>query len=40
MKMLTRQVYYNAFSRFYDRFVAFHSSDKQGAEESFPMWSR
>lgn len=33
--MHVRQIYYNAFSRFYDRFVAFHSSDKQGAAREF-----
>ncbi len=35
MKKSIRQTYYNAFSRFYDRFVAFHSSDAQGTAREF-----
>jgi ubiquinone/menaquinone biosynthesis C-methylase UbiE len=35
MKKRTRKIYYDAFSRFYDRFVAFHSSDAQGAAREF-----
>jgi len=35
MKRSIRQIYYNAFSRFYDRFVALHSSDAQGAAREF-----
>jgi ubiquinone/menaquinone biosynthesis C-methylase UbiE len=35
MKKSIRQIYYNAFSRFYDGFVAFHSSDAQGAAREF-----
>ncbi len=31
----TRQVYYDIFSRFYDRFVALHSRDKQGLARKF-----
>jgi ubiquinone/menaquinone biosynthesis C-methylase UbiE len=30
-----RRVYYNGFSRFYDRFVAFHSRDKHGLARKF-----
>jgi demethylmenaquinone methyltransferase/2-methoxy-6-polyprenyl-1,4-benzoquinol methylase len=30
-----RRVYYDAFSRFYDRFVALHSRDKQGMARKF-----
>jgi ubiquinone/menaquinone biosynthesis C-methylase UbiE len=30
-----RRVYYDAFSRFYDRFVALHSRDKQGLARKF-----
>ena len=30
-----RRAYYNKFSRFYDRFVAFHSRDKQGLARKF-----
>jgi len=30
-----RQFYYNAFSRFYDKFVALHSADAQGALRRF-----
>jgi demethylmenaquinone methyltransferase/2-methoxy-6-polyprenyl-1,4-benzoquinol methylase len=30
-----RRAYYDAFSRFYDRFVALHSSDKQGLARKF-----
>ena len=30
-----RQAYYNAFSRFYDKFVALHSADAQGALRQF-----
>jgi ubiquinone/menaquinone biosynthesis C-methylase UbiE len=30
-----RRVYYNGFSSFYDRFVAFHSRDKQGLARKF-----
>jgi ubiquinone/menaquinone biosynthesis C-methylase UbiE len=35
MKKSIRQIYYNAFSRFYDRFVALHSSDAQGAAREY-----
>jgi len=31
----TRQIYYDTFSRFYDRFVAFHSRDKRGLARIF-----
>jgi ubiquinone/menaquinone biosynthesis C-methylase UbiE len=30
-----RRAYYDAFSKFYDRFVALHSSDKQGLARGF-----
>jgi len=30
-----RRAYYNAFSKFYDRFVALHSGDKQGLARRF-----
>jgi len=30
-----RRSYYNAFSRFYDRFVSLHSADRQGAVRSY-----
>ena len=30
-----RRTYYDRFSRFYDRFVAFHSGDKQGMARKF-----
>jgi ubiquinone/menaquinone biosynthesis C-methylase UbiE len=31
----TRRIYYDKFSRFYDRFVALHSRDKQGLARKF-----
>jgi demethylmenaquinone methyltransferase/2-methoxy-6-polyprenyl-1,4-benzoquinol methylase len=31
----TRRAYYDGFSKFYDRFVAFHSRDKQGLARKF-----
>jgi len=31
----TRRAYYNKFSRFYDRFVALHSRDRQGLARKF-----
>jgi demethylmenaquinone methyltransferase/2-methoxy-6-polyprenyl-1,4-benzoquinol methylase len=30
-----RRVYYDIFSRFYDRFVSFHSRDRQGSARTF-----
>jgi len=35
MKSHFRRIYYDAFSRFYDGFVALHSSDSQGATREF-----
>jgi len=35
MKRSIRRIYYDAFSQFYDRFVALHSSDTQGAGREF-----
>jgi demethylphylloquinol methyltransferase len=35
MKKGIRKIYYDAFARFYDGFVAFHSSDTQGAARDF-----
>jgi ubiquinone/menaquinone biosynthesis C-methylase UbiE len=35
VKKSIRRIYYNAFSRFYDRFVALHSSDSQGAVREY-----